>query len=83
MRPLWWNAVPCRAGVIGKIYTNWMRDRGGVAIDIGAAVDLWAGRATRGEKRGLNAIDETYKLWTFTPKIQTGKVLHHQPEVWK
>jgi len=66
----WWlNAAPCKgnpclvgAGAIGKIYTNWMRDRGGVAIDVGAVMDLWAGRATRGEKRGLNAIDETYKL---------------------
>ena len=50
------------AGVIGKIYCNWMRDRGGVAFDIGAVMDLWAGFSTRGPNRGLNVKDESYKL---------------------
>lgn len=66
----WWldaancSGVPCLvgAGVIGKIYCNWMRDRGGVAIDLGAVFDLWAGFSTRGPNRGLDAKDETYKL---------------------
>lgn len=66
----WWlNAANCEgnpclvgAGVIGKIYCNWMRDRGGVAFDIGAVMDLWAGFSTRGLNRGLNVKDETYKL---------------------
>ena len=66
----WWlNSAPCKGapcliggGVIGKIYANWCRDRGGVAFDIGAVFDLWAGKATRGPERGLDAIDETYKI---------------------
>jgi len=66
----WWlNAAPCKgnpclvgAGVIGKIYCNWMRDRGGIAFDIGAVMDLWAGFSTRGPNRGLDAKDENYKL---------------------
>lgn len=66
----WWmNNAPCEgapclvgAGVIGKIYTNWFRDRGGIAIDVGAVMDLWAGFSTRGPKRGLDVKDETYKL---------------------
>lgn len=66
----WWlNSAKCKgnpclvgAGVIGKIYTNWMRDRGGVAIDLGAVFDLWGGYSTRGPKRGLDVKDETYKL---------------------
>jgi len=66
----WWlnsancAGVPCLvgAGVIGKIYTNWMRDRGGIAIDLGAVFDLWAGYATRGPLRGLDVKDESYKL---------------------
>jgi len=66
----WWlNAAKCDgnpclvgAGVIGKIYCNWMRDRGGVAFDIGAVMDLWAGFSTRGPQRGLDVKDETYKL---------------------
>jgi hypothetical protein len=66
----WWlDAAKCEgnpclvgAGVIGKIYCNWMRDRGGVAFDIGAVMDLWAGFSTRGPNRGLDVKDETYKL---------------------
>lgn len=66
----WWlNNAPCAgspclvgAGVIGKIYCNWMRDRGGVAFDIGAVMDLWAGFSTRGPNRGLDVKDENYKL---------------------
>jgi hypothetical protein len=66
----WWlNAAKCEgnpclvgAGVIGKIYCNWMRDLGGVAFDIGAVMDLWAGFSTRGPNRGLDAKDEKYKL---------------------
>lgn len=66
----WWldgaevagNACLVGAGVIGKIYCNWMRDRGGIAIDLGAVFDLWAGFSTRGPNRGLNVKDETYKL---------------------
>lgn len=66
----WWlDAAPCKgnpclvgAGVIGKIYTNWMRDRGGIAIDLGAVFDLLAGFDTRGPTRGLDAKNEKYKL---------------------
>lgn len=55
---------PCLvgAGVIGKIYCNWFRDRGGVAFDIGAVMDLWAGYSTRGPERGLDAVNNKYKL---------------------
>lgn len=66
----WWmNAAPCAgnpclvgAGVIGKIYCNWFRDRGGIAIDMGAVFDLLAGFATRGPERGLDVVNEKYKL---------------------
>lgn len=67
----WWmnavpsyDGVPCivGAGVIGKIYCNWFRDRGGVAFDIGAVMDLWAGFSTRGATRGLDTPDNRYKL---------------------
>lgn len=66
----WWlNSAPCAgnpclvgAGVIGKIYCNWMRDRGGVAFDVGAVMDLFYGKSTRGPNRGLDVDDLTYKL---------------------
>lgn len=52
------------AGVIGKIYCNWWRDRGGVAFDIGSIFDEWYGKATRGPERGLDKdnSDKTHKL---------------------
>jgi glycosyltransferase GT-like protein len=36
------------AGYVGKIYCGWVKERGGIAIDIGSVFDLWAGEATRG-----------------------------------
>lgn len=39
-------------GVLGKVYCNWYRDRGGIAIDIGSMFDQWAGYVTRGPERG-------------------------------
>ena len=47
------------AGVIGKIYCNWWRDRGGIAFDIGAAFDEFAGLVTRGPDRGLDVKEVT------------------------
>lgn len=66
----WWmNNAPCQgvpclvgAGVIGKIYTNWFRDRGGIGCDVGAVMDLFFGRSTRGAGKGLDVIDERFKL---------------------
>jgi hypothetical protein len=37
------------AGYLGKIYCGWVKERGGIAIDIGSVFDLWAGEATRGD----------------------------------
>ena len=50
------------AGVVGKIYCNWFRDRGGISIDIGSVFDSWAGFVTRGPNRGVNVEDSQYKL---------------------
>lgn len=50
------------AGIPGKIYNNWFRDLGGISLDVGAVFDLWAGFKTRGAGRGLDVVDETFKL---------------------
>lgn len=49
------------AGVIGKIYCNYWRDRGGIAFDIGSVMDEWAGFVTRGPERGLDKVNEDLK----------------------
>jgi hypothetical protein len=36
------------AGFLGKIYCGWVKQRGGIALDIGSVFDLWAGESTRG-----------------------------------
>ncbi len=60
--PVEGNVCLVGAGYIGKIYCNWFRERGGIAFDIGAVFDSFAGLATRGPQRGLDAKDETFKL---------------------
>ena len=37
------------AGVFGKIYCQWIKERGGIAIDIGSVFDAWAGVGRVGE----------------------------------
>lgn len=49
-------------GVFSKIYNTWFKERGGVSLDVGAVMDLFAGRRTRGQGKGLDVIDETFKL---------------------
>lgn len=65
----WMRAAPLNgnlfiygAGVAGKIYGQWAAEYGAVAVDIGSVFDAFAGRVTRGEKRGANSFDTTYKL---------------------
>jgi hypothetical protein len=36
------------AGMLGKIYCTWVKQAGGIAIDIGSAADFWCGHQTRG-----------------------------------
>lgn len=50
------------AGVIGKLYCNWWRDKGGLAMDIGGVMDLFAGFVTRGPERGMDKEFLKYKL---------------------
>ncbi|HYD70561.1 glycosyltransferase [Azospirillum sp.] len=35
------------AGFLGKMYCDWIKDRGGIALDVGSVVDHWCGFATR------------------------------------
>lgn len=35
------------AGVLGKVYCSWIKQAGGIAIDIGSAADFWCGHETR------------------------------------
>jgi LPS sulfotransferase NodH len=48
------------AGPLGKVYCQWVKERGGIALDIGSIFDAWAGISTRrymrNETGGLNAI---------------------------
>lgn len=35
------------AGFLGKMYCDWIKERGGIALDVGSVVDHWCGFATR------------------------------------
>ncbi len=52
----------CGAGVVGKIYNQWFKEQGGIAIDIGSVFDIWAGKVNRGKNRGNDNIEKPYKL---------------------
>lgn len=65
----WINTLDCEgclclvgAGVVGKIYNIWFKEKGGISLDIGGVFDAWAGKNTRGEGRGVGVVDNTYKL---------------------
>lgn len=60
--PVEGNICLTGAGVAGKIYNNWFRDLGGIAIDVGSVFDSFAGKLTRGPGRGMDVEDKTYKL---------------------
>lgn len=42
------RTVLVSAGMLGKIYCHWIKQAGGIAIDIGSAADHWCGYGTRG-----------------------------------
>jgi len=35
------------AGILGKSYCAWIKQRGGIALDVGSMIDLWCGFRTR------------------------------------
>jgi len=39
------------AGILGKVYTGWFKQAGGVAVDIGSMFDKWANKKTRGSEK--------------------------------
>lgn len=66
----WIDKIDCKgelclvgAGVVGKIYNIWFKERGGVSVDIGSVFDNWAGVLTRGVGRGAGVKDDNkFKL---------------------
>lgn len=50
------------AGFLGKIYCDLLKNSGGVVIDMGSIFDLWAGKITRGSKKGVNSYTDEGKL---------------------
>ncbi|WP_421730842.1 glycosyltransferase [Brevundimonas sp.] len=59
------EVVLVAAGALGKIYCQWIRMSGGIAIDIGSAADFWCGLETRSvlessEHRGPMGIEDQY-----------------------
>lgn len=59
------DVVLVAAGALGKIYCQWIRTSGGIAIDIGSAADFWCGLETRSvlessEYRGPLGVEDQY-----------------------
>lgn len=60
--PVKGNLFLVGAGILGKIYCDWIKQAGGIAVDIGGVFDHWAGLKTRGKGRGVDVEDLEYKL---------------------
>ena len=58
------------AGVFGKIYCQWIKERGGIAIDIGSIFDTWAGIGRVGEPEWALDIYREY------PRIARAEAIH-------
>ncbi len=51
------------AGPLGKVYCQWIKERGGIGLDIGSMFDAWAGLATRKFMRTeMGDLNSQYKL---------------------
>lgn len=61
------------AGAFGKIYCHWIRQRGGVAIDIGSMCDSWAGVGRVGVGIGLQA--RSLDVYKEIPSIARGEAV--------
>lgn len=63
------------AGMLGKIYCKWIKDAGGIALDVGSAADFWCGYKTRGPNeascyRGPTGMAEHFKnLAAVDPRV--------------
>jgi hypothetical protein len=56
------------AGPLGKVYCQWVRERGGIGLDVGSMFDAWAGLATRRYMRTeAGDIDDKYRLASCVP----------------
>lgn len=55
------------AGGLGKIYCQWVREQGGIALDIGSTFDGWAGHPTRSY---LRAMMPRYQVTPANPRVE-------------
>lgn len=62
-------AVPSRgavflvgAGALGKIYCHWIKERGGIALDVGSLLDAWDGTVSR---RRISRHRELFELEAY------------------
>ena len=60
------------AGAFGKVYCDWVRARGGIALDIGSIFDGWAGGPFRGRMRNRQ---EQYSLDRYRARLERAERL--------
>ncbi len=65
------DVVLVAAGILGKVYCGWIRQAGGIAIDIGSAADHWCGQQTRNVSEAA----------TFRPPSDLARRLAARPDL--
>ena len=66
------------AGPFGKIYCHWIKERGGVAVDVGSLFDAWAGIGRIGAGQPLKSLDVYERL----PRIRRRHAVRRTGSAW-
>lgn len=61
------------AGAFGKVYCHWIKQRGGVAIDIGSIFDCWAGVGRVGQGLGVHTF--SLAVYDEMPSVRRTKAV--------
>lgn len=60
------------AGALGKIYCHWIKERGGIALDVGSICDAWAGAGGR-----LRKPCHRLRMYEESPPLNLDEAVRH------
>ena len=61
------------AGALGKIYCHWIKERGGIALDVGSICDAWAGGGAGRLRKPCHRL----QMYEQTPPLSLEEAVRH------
>ncbi|MEA3487103.1 MAG: glycosyltransferase [Thermodesulfobacteriota bacterium] len=72
------------AGILGKSYCSWIKERGGIALDVGSMIDFWCGaRTRRNSMHARAAIGESIRRQSLENSRRVGVSFQCSPVLLK